>query len=348
MLFRHSLIFLLTGLCVAAKGQNISTKAPDYDTSYIKSFRDDFVVTLVSASVANEITGTDKNGNDITFSTNMPTSYGIGLDYKWLTFEYTSSFGRHGPPQKGYTKMNSFGFGLTTRKFWFRNFYHNTQGYYLKNPEYFNPDFNPATDNYPFRNDVRSSVYYATVNYGFNHQRFSNIAAIWQLERQKKSAGTFTAGMAFSVGNFQSDSALFADRFENKFDETEAITDFDFRLLGVNAGYLHTFPFTKSRKFFVSLTIIPGFSFQTGTAHFEDRRDSIKKQAWGIHTEGRIVTGYNGDKWYASISAISYVVSSAFEGTNPFSQGYSFGRIAIGYKITMPETKSPFLKKFGF
>jgi hypothetical protein len=347
MLKRYCVILLLTFINSAANAQTVELKDPGYDTSYIKSFRDDLVVTLVSASAGNEISATDKSGKNITFSTNLPTSYGIGLDYKWLTFEYTSSFGRTGPPEKGYTQMKSLGFGLTTRKFWFRNFYHNTQGYYLKNPEYFNPDFNPATDIYPFRNDVRSSVYYATLNYGFNHRRFSNMAAIWQLERQKKSAGTFTAGVSFSIADYKSDSALFPEQFENTFDETEAITDFEFKLYGINAGYLHTFSFGKNRECFVSLTLIPGLSYQIGTAHFEEKNQPLKKQTFGLHTEGRIVAGYNGDKWYSSITAISYVVSSVFEGTNPFSQGYTFGRIAIGYKITMKETKSPFLKKLG-
>lgn len=331
----------------AAYGQDTSYKDPGYDTNYIKSFRDNLVVTLVSASAGNEISAVDKKGNPLTFATNLPTSFGVGLDYKWLTFEYTSSFGRTGVPEKGYTKMKSVGFGLTTRKFWFRNFYQNTQGYYMKNPEYFNPDFNPATDIYPFRNDVRSSIYYATLNYGFNHRRFSNIAAIWQLERQKKSAGTFTTGLSFSMAEYQSDSALFTEQFESNFDKSEAITDFSFVLYGINAGYLHTFSFTKSRKFFISLTLIPGISYQEGTARFEDTNLRIKKNALGLHSEGRIVAGYNGDRWYSSITAISYVVTSAFEGTNPFSQGYTFGRIAVGYKFKMKETKSPYLKKLG-
>lgn len=345
LVFRAVVFFSLLFLSITASSQDTTYKDPGYDTSYIKSFRDDLVVTLVSASSGNEISAIDKKGNPLTFATNLPASFGIGLDYKWLTFEYTSSFGRTGVPEKGYTKMKSLGFGLTTRKFWFRNFYQNTQGYYMKNPEYLNPDFNPATDIYPFRNDVRSSIYYATLNYGFNHRRFSNIAAVWQLERQQKSAGSFTAGLSFSMAEYQSDSALFTEQFESNFDQSEAITDFAFALYGINAGYLHTFSFTKSHKFFVSLTLIPGISYQEGTARFEDSSLRVKKNTFGLHAEGRVVAGYNGDRWYSAISAISYAVTSAFEGTNPFSQGYSFGRIAVGYKFKTKETKSKFLKK---
>lgn len=334
-------------LLTAAYGQDSTWKDPGYDTTYIQSFRDDFVVTLVSASTTNDLSVYDKKGTPITFSTNLPTSFGVGIDYKWITAEYTSSFGRTGPAEKGYTKMSNVGFGLTTRKFWFRNFYQQTEGFYLKNPTYFDPQFDPATENYPFRNDVRSSVYYATLNYGFNSRKFSNIAAIWQLERQKKSAGSFTVGMTYSLAYYHSDSALFEKKFNNYFNKDEALTDFNFRLVGLNAGYLHTFAFTKSRKFFVSLTLIPGLSLQQGKSDAQSNRDQIRKQTFGAHAEGRVVAGYNGDRWYMSLTAIAYTVSSAFEDTNPFAQGYSFGRFALGYKIKMPETKSPFLKKLG-
>ena len=42
-----------------------------------------------------------------------------------------------------------------------------------------------------------------------------------------------------------------------------------------------------------------------------------------------------------------YLVTTTFEGTNPLSQGYTFGRLAVGYKFKMKETTSPFLKKIG-
>ncbi|MFM9051028.1 MAG: DUF4421 family protein [Bacteroidota bacterium] len=344
---------VITGLlCVLSfelvKGQNTTTpKDPGYDTTYIKSFRDNLVVTLLSATTGNNIILTDNNGKQVTFSTNVPSSFGIGLDYKWITLEYASSFGRTGPPAKGYTKLNNIGVGLTGRKFWFRNFYQRTEGYYLQNPEYFNKYFNPATDLYPHRDDVRSSVYYATVNYGFNHRRFSNMAAIWQLERQKKSAGTFTAGLTFSMGDYAADSALIPENAEDDFERKQSITSLRFRMYGVNAGYIHTFAFTRSRKFFVSVTLIPGMGYQTADANSEEQTDVIRKKGIGLHSEGRIVTGYNGDNWYASVTSIGYTVSSAFSGMNPFSQGYVFGRLCVGYKFKMPETKSPFLKKLG-
>ncbi|MFM2206514.1 MAG: hypothetical protein RL213_489 [Bacteroidota bacterium] len=345
------LVLTFTSFCgaqsVSVSAQDTLPKVPDYDTAYIKSFRDDLVITLVSASSSNSISATDKQGKSLTYSTNLPSAIGIGIDYKWLTAEYTSSFGMSGEAGKGYTSSTGLGFGLTGRKWWFRNFYRNTQGYFLTNPEYFDPQFDPATGTYPLRGDVSNTVYYATLNYGFNHRRFSNIAALWQLERQKKSAGSFTAGISFSKALHLSDSALFPEQFENRFEAGEAITEFGFSMYGINFGYLHTFAFTKSRKWFLSLLFIPGISFQQGDAKFEDTDSRITKSAWGLHTESRVTTGYNGDRWYVSLTGVSYLITSEFEGTNPLSQGYSFGRFAVGRRFGMKPAKSGILRKLG-
>ena len=320
---------------------------PGYDTNYVKSFRDYLVVTVVAANTNNSIGVTDSTGGEVVFETNQPFSFGLALDYKWFTIEYTSTFGRTGDPNKGYTKMNSLGFGLTGRKFWFRNFYQRTKGYYLGTPEYFNADFNPQTDQFPYRGDVTSSVYYANINYGFNHRRFSNMAALWQLERQKKSAGSWTVGLTFSKANYHADSALIPPQYQGIFKGKDFITDFNFTLIGVNGGYLYTFAFTKTRKFFISLALIPGLSYQIGRSSGETKEASSRLHAAGVHMEGRIVFGYNGDTWYTSLSSVGYAISSEFKDVNPFNQGYSFFRFVVGVKLLAPKHNIAFLKKYG-
>ncbi len=328
-------------------GQTTEWKDPGYDTNYVKSFREYFVVTLVTANTNNNIEVTDTAGQDVNFATNLPFSFGIALDYRWFTAEYTSTFGRTGDPKKGETSMSSFGFGLTGRKFWFRNFFQKTKGYYLSTPWYFDTDFNLETDYYPSRSDVSSTVYYANLNYGFNHRKFSNLAALWQLERQKKSAGSFTVGLTVSLATYSADSALIPTRYQHLFEGRDFITDFEFGLMGINGGYLHTFAFGKQRKLFVNLGFIPGISYQAGQAYSAVTENTQRKSAIGSHIEGRLVFGYNGDRWYGSMSSVGYVVSTNFEETNPFSQGYSFFRVVVGYKFLMPEHNIKLLKKIG-
>jgi hypothetical protein len=272
----------------------------------------------------------------------------LALDYKWFTIEYTSTFGAVADPARGQTKLNSLGFGLTGRKFWFRNFFQNTQGYYLQNPQYFFPDFNPSTDSYPSRADLQSFTYFANLNYGFNHRKFSNMAALWQLERQKKSAGSFTTGLTFAVASYTADSALIPPAYQELFPKSEFIEGFSLLLAGVNVGYLHTFAFGKTKKWFVSLALIPGVSYQKGLAVQADDTDSRTEEKIGLQGEARLVFGYNGDRWYTSVSSVSYAITTRFDQATPFSQGYHYARFVVGYKIKMPEHNNRFLKKIGF
>ncbi len=338
-----SIIFFL--LCVKLGfGQNTE---PDFDTNYIETFRDKLIITAVSALNTNSISVTDKQGEDVVFSTNVPLSFGLALDYKWLTAEYTSSFGASGDERFGKTEMRSLGFGITSRKIWFRNFYQKSSGYYVQNPEYFIPDFDPENDLYPHRADVSTSIYFASLNYGFNYKKFSNMASLWQLERQKKSAGSLTAGLAFSYSTFNADSVLIPYALHASFESESILTGYYYTMIGANLGYLYTFAFGKKHKLFLSLALVPGLSYQTGKAFKEDGSSFGRQSGIGVHGEGRVIVGFNGDDWYTSVSGVSYVVSNSISEYNPMVLGYNFFRVVVGIKIKVPESKSAFLKKVG-
>ncbi len=324
-----------------------SEPVPVYDTSYIESFRDYMVITLVTVRNTNNVSVNDNYGNDVVFSTNLPFYFGLALDYKWLTFEYTSSFNKQGDISMGKTDSKSIGFGITGRKFWFRNFWKKYQGYYMSNPKYYNPDFDPEIDEYLLRPDLKTTIYFANLNYGFNYRKFSNIASLWQLEKQKKSAGSFTAGLSFAYINYAADSSLIMPEWEENFNENVLIKEFNLLVFGINGGYLHTFPMFKRRRLFISLALIPGLSYQTGQATHESNEQLPQKNMIGAQTEARIVLGYNHKRWYTSLSTIGYYLTNSFSEENPINQDYTFFRFMIGYKIKMPETKSALLKKIG-
>ncbi len=351
---RSSLIILIMSITLLqANGQIIkwfqvdTTAAPTYDTNYIKSFRDYLVVTLVSSANSNVIGVSDSNGNSVDFAANLPTSFGIGLDYKWLTLELTSSFGSLGEPNKGETTARSISFGLTMRKFWFRNFYQRMQGYHMDNPTYVNPEFNPVFDQYPYRSDLKTTIYFASINYGFNYRRYSHMASLWQLERQRKSAGSFTAGISYAYNSYGADSSLVPSEVQDRFANRDFLVGYFRNIFGLNIGYLYTLAFGNDGKFFISLALIPGLSYQFERAYYDNGLPAESLNGIGVHSEIRGSLGYNGNQWYTTASLAVYVIASAFEGQNPGSVGYGFGRFVVGYKFRLPETKSPFLKKFG-
>lgn len=344
------LLILISAICRAQSAMervmNI-IKDPGFDSSYIDSFKGDLTLTLVGQSTNNDIILKNVLRDEITFATNVPFTYGLALDYRWLSLEFTSSLGRTPDNNKGFTLLRNFGFGITMRKFLFRNFYQSSQGYYLTNPGYFNPDFNPSTDIYPHRDDLRSSVYYATLNYVFNYKTFSSLAALWQLERQKKSAGTFVTGLTYSYATYQADSSLVPPEYQYLFLGNNNINTLFFNLYGANFGYMHTFVLAKNYRFFLSLGIIPGISYQHATAYYDKNLGKGSNSDLGIHAEGRMVAGYNADNWYTAISVVGYTLSGRIQDVNPYNQGFSWVRFVVGYRFKMFEHNSEQLKKIG-
>jgi hypothetical protein len=173
------------------------------------------------------------------------------------------------------------------------------------------------------------------------------MASLWQLERQRKSAGSFTAGLSYAYNTYSADSALIPKEMQDRFTNRQFVKGYIKNVIGINLGYLYTLALGSDGRYFISLALIPGLSYQHEHAYYDDNQSQQSFQGIGFHSELRGSLGFNGDKWYAAVSIAAYVIASAFEDQNPSSVGYGFGRLAIGYKFTMPETKSPFLKKIG-
>jgi hypothetical protein len=341
------IIFLLTIFSlnnIISRGQEVK---PEYDTAYIQSYHDYLVITGVSVYNSNSIDIADNLNKEISFATNLPFYFGIAIDYKWFTFEYTKNIKTQLDKNKGKTDSRGIGIGITGRKFWFRSFYKDYEGYFMENPEYDNPEFNEEIDPYPLRPDLHSRIFFANLNYGFNSRKFSNTASLWQLERQKKGAGSFTIGLSAAFTKVEADSALILPKWEANFNPDALITNYHYTMIGINGGYLRTFPMFKKRRFFLSLAFVPGFSYQFGEARIENNPMPVKKNLFGGQAETRIVLGYIHEKWYTSLSANFYSFSNAFAQENSIVQGYNFLRIVYGRKIKVKETKSSFLKKIG-
>lgn len=322
--------------------------APEYDTSYIESYRDYMVVTLVSIWNSNSIYITDNNGNTIDFETDRPWDFGLAFDYKWLTFEYSNNINRNYYKTANVdTKAQSFGFGLTGRKFWFRNFWKKYKGYYMANPYYNDETFDPSIDGFPQRNDLTTSIYFANLNYGFNYKRYSNMASLWQLEKQKKSAGSFTVGLSYANLKYQADSTLVLPKWRGNFEDDALIRNYSLNLIGLNAGYLHTFSIFKRKRLFVSAALIPGLSYQWAKAKLENDLPDIDKEMLGFHTEARLVLGYNCKRWYTSVSGQLYVITNNISENSTISQDYTFIRLMLGYKFKIKQNSIPFFSKIG-
>jgi len=348
-----TLILFFAGLEIFAQKEN-AYKLPGhklgYDTGYVTSFRDNFIVTLVNETKFSRVNASflTPNGNyELNYKTNDLNTWGIGLDYKWFTFEYTTKMPWYQPnPSYGNVENSGIGFGLTMRRFSFRYFYESYKGYYLENTDEWIKEARIAAPiNYYLRPDIYTRMNYLKFNYVFNNKHFSNNAAIWQLERQEKFAGSFVTGLSYIYNTFKADSSIIPyglDTFPNA-----SNTFFAINSIGANLGYVFNLPLGKKKKWFITAALIPGFSYQYGRLDIEDVGGFRNNSLLGFQSEFRFGIGYNGDLWYIGSTARSYQNLNNLLGDAPFVINNSFGRLYIGYRFNEIKHENKWLKKVG-
>lgn len=344
------LLFFYVGYLVQTKAQNINLEivpghSLGYDSGFVKSFKNNFVVTLVNESKYSTIEVVYILSRKVlNYRTNELNTWGFGFDYKWFTFEYTTRMPWFEPnPIYGNVKNNGVGFGITARKMNFRFFYQNYEGYYLENTSEWFPQRH--SNNYYLRNDIQTRTYYSKLSYVFNNKKFSNNAALWQLERQEKRAGSLVVGINYLYNTFHADSSMIP--YQSNTLPVSSNTFFALNSLGGNIGYLGTIPFGKRKKLFLTGAIIPGLSWQWGQLSVEGKGIEKDNSVLGFQSEVRFGLGFNGDLWYFGSIARSYNNLNNLDGNEPISIDNYFGRVYVGYRFKQIKHQSKWLKKIG-
>lgn len=327
---------------LADETDSISQKPLPYDTNYIISYRDWIHITAVAVSKQTGLSLANINENrDISFSTNNPVSFGFAFDYEWVTFEYTHSFNGFDltDASKGESKAQSLRFGLTGRKFRMSTFYRGTKGFHFVNIEDWVSDWFNENKKYPFLDDLESQILAFSLYYTFNHRKYSNTAALWQLDRQIKSAGSPVVGFQSNAELIKAGSPIIT--YDSIADKYLNISKAEYLKIGLTGGYMHTFSIKK--LFYIHAAIMQGFLYSFGNAEYYDREDKVDISTLGISLYLRLTMGYNGKKWFGGFffvgdSFITDVLSDSYEITS-----YNYVRMYVGYRF--PFKKRPWMKK---
>lgn len=99
--------------------------------------------------------------------------------------------------------------------------------------------------------DVKTKMANLTAYYVFNHRRFSYLAAFTQSYVQRRSAGSWLAGISYQGGSIETTDELKA-RYANAPD-----LNIHIGLLGIGGGYAYNWVFGK--RWLLHLSILPTF-----------------------------------------------------------------------------------------
>lgn len=314
-----------------------------YDTNYIISYRDLLHITVVGVNKQTGITLVNiNNDNDLAFKSNNPFGFGVALDYKWATLEYSQSIPgmEWNDKAKGNTDAFALRFGFTGRKFRLNTYYRDSKGFSFSDIESFDEDWFLTETHYPYFEDLRNRTLNFSMYYTFNHKKYSNTAALWQIDRQIKSAGSPVIGFLTGLeGIYAPTPLMINDSLEGSFLNIKKAEYFK---IGLSGGYMYTLSLWK--RFYIHMALMQGFFYNTGKTELHESSGYSKRESIGASLYYRFTAGYNGDDFYGGIfwvsdTFINDAIADEYELTN-----YNYLRLYVGYRFPIRTPK--WAKKF--
>ena len=174
-------------------------------------------------------------------------------------------------------------------------------------------------------------------------EAYSQVAALTQMERQKRSAGTFVCGAAFWLTRMNADSALVPTTGPLAFAPEAGIRASRRTIVGTTVGYAHTFVFWHKGFIHLALLAGAGYSDQTRTMGKNGERAADTGVSALMEFKGGI--GFNGDRWYTGLTLAYYLNEDADDHVAMLGSMYGSARWAIGYRLGRPNIKG--LDKVG-
>jgi len=324
-------IFLLSFLRVLPQagelGYNSQTKPDEVDTNYIQTFPDHITGRVyLSQKYTNFEVVDDSNEVSMLYEPNTTLNLGVGVTIKSFTLNLAYGFDFLNPDEgQGKTRYLDLQSHIYSRKMvidFFGQFY---KGLYLSNTADLAPDYE---DPFYVRPDIYEQVLGGSVQYIFNHKKYSYRSGLVQNERQLKSAGSLLLGVDAYYGLMQGDSAIVPSFARGQgFGEKKNADRFVFFRAGPNIGYAHTFVVAK--KFFAMLSLSVSVGFGAYSVHTPGEGIS---QDRGVSASafGRFALGYNDEKWYLGLSVVDNSINTNSTPSDVYA-AFGVGNVRFNY-----------------
>lgn len=274
-------------------------KEPEQDSNFISHFNQRFSVQPFFSNKTFKLNIADLwlSGHDIIYTPNVSNRLGLAGSYKSLSIGFSLALPSN---EFIYGKTQSFVVFLNTQLSFMNlvtDFYFvRNKGFYLNNPV---GNIAGWQNGSPYPTEPKLAI----TNIGLStqmvfSQKFSMKAAIYQSEKQRKSAGGFSLGAALRYSGFSTDSTMIPLAQQKFYADILTLKSGGFLTIAIAPGYSYTFVY---KDFFVSGTLLIGLGLQPQIYQLEP-----KKSKFGFkftnYSEYRIGGGYNSDIYFGSIS----------------------------------------------
>lgn len=271
--------------------------------------------------------------NRLTYISNFIYTAGVRVKYKGIGFAVgkkisSSAF------ESSLGPSDNFGLGFSYVKPSYLIFsrFETYKGFYLRNTDDWLPGYTDRNNAFYQRPDLKTHSWFTGANYFFNHNRFSNPAALFNLERQKKAAIGFVVGGNFSFNRIEADSVLVPQTSSRALLDTLS-TFVNTFTLGVQGGLAFTIPLFHKKRFYITSSLVPGYALQWGKSNNGNVNSDEGGFFNGFTNELRLGVGYNAPRWFAAINFNGFGNTITITANERFIVQNAYLRFALGLRI---------------
>ncbi len=290
LLLISALILVNISLANNNKSKLLELISSNHDTTYIERIDNTLGLKLFYINKYSSLQIGSRNfDEDISYQANSNHSTGLGVIYGVfdINFGYSRKNTKRGDSKKidfqtqMYLPTSTLRLSITRFK-----------GFYIDNAEKLINNW--QTGNYYIRDDIEATTINATANYFFNHQRYSNKVLFAHQALQKRTAGSFLAGIAFGYNGVRGDSSFIPERIIDTAAFNISITNVNYYSLGGNIGY--AFNIVIRKHWFIGGLIAPGISYAYNKQSSNEGENTENTMNFYLQTEFGI--GYNSNRFF--------------------------------------------------
>jgi len=326
--------------------QLLSPHPTDFDTSFIQNKKRNLTLTLpVSQKYYGFNLNDLQNHRRLKFQPNNPYQVGFNFSTVILTFGFAPGLAFGAKPGRGSTTSHDYQLTLIGRRVITDLNFQQYKGFYEHQASEY--DFSLQTpESILLRPDLVVLAFGVNTLFVFNYKKYSLRGAFSFTDVQRKSAGSFMAGIYHSSVRFSSsDSTLirypFTHDFSTLFSEVNKIFVNTF---GVSAGYGYTYVY---KKLILSAALNMGLGGQVTSYTFQEGSSHILPLNGSLNLNAKIAIRYDNLRFFSGLMA-TYDNNYSF---NPglFNTENYIGKIVffVGYRFNIKKNGRKVLKAMG-
>lgn len=309
----------------------------EVDTDYIEPQHYAFTTMVEMNSSYNLYKLNAKSGQSVTFSPDRTVKVGPYFGWKWLFAGYLFDLNTHTARVGQNLDLSIYASQIGIDLF----YHYRDDNYNLQDV-----DLGEAAENSDlegtFFNGLNTSRIGFNIYYIFNHRHFSYPAAFAQSTIQKRSCGSWMAGLGYNSNSVSLDHEQLQELLDRKtgkgvvqLDSALMFSEVKYRVLNFSGGYGYNWVFAKNCLLAGSAQLSVAYKKSVGEG---DESNSMFRgfniDNVNLDLIGRFALVYNNMRWYAGASWIVY--SNNYRKME-FSTNNTFGTINayVGYNFGM-------------